>query len=58
MYIRFCLKENDPVVEQVYNSTEEGKKVTRNEGSKYFAMFERIEDPFTNRTGNKYINGS
>jgi len=38
--------EDDPAVEKVYSSTEEGKKVTRNNGAKYFAMFERIEDPY------------
>ncbi|XP_065072268.1 tRNA (guanine-N(7)-)-methyltransferase B-like [Rhopilema esculentum] len=38
--------KDDPVVDKVYNSTEEGKKVARNKGNKYFAMFERIEDPF------------
>jgi tRNA (guanine-N7-)-methyltransferase len=33
------------VVDAVLNGTEEGQKVTRNGGSKYFAAFVRIEDP-------------
>jgi tRNA (guanine-N7-)-methyltransferase len=32
-----------PVVDAVYNSTEEGKKVARNNESKYLACFRRIE---------------
>lgn len=34
---------NDPVVEKIYSSTEEGKKVTRNKGDKWLAVFRRIE---------------
>ena len=37
--------KTDPVVEKLYESTEEGKKVSRNEGSKWCAVFKRIEDP-------------
>ncbi|KAI9505204.1 guanine-N-7 methyltransferase [Coemansia spiralis] len=37
--------ENDPAVPCVINSTEEGKKVARNNGSKYLACYRRIEDP-------------
>ncbi|KAJ2603773.1 tRNA (guanine-N(7)-)-methyltransferase (tRNA(m7G46)-methyltransferase) [Coemansia sp. RSA 1722] len=37
--------ENDPAVPCVVNSTEEGKKVARNKGSKYLACYRRIEDP-------------
>ncbi|CAL1541332.1 unnamed protein product [Lymnaea stagnalis] len=37
------LKE-DIVVEKIYNSTEEGKKVTRNKGEKWLAVFRRIEN--------------
>lgn len=36
--------EEDPVVQLILNSTEEGKKVERNKGDKYFAVFERIQD--------------
>ncbi|PVU93996.1 hypothetical protein BB559_003110 [Furculomyces boomerangus] len=36
--------ENDPVVHCVYNSTEEGRKVTRNKGQKFLACYRRIED--------------
>lgn len=37
--------KDDPVIEQLYNSTEEGQKVTRNKGDKYMAIFKRIKDP-------------
>ncbi|KAJ1726437.1 tRNA (guanine-N(7)-)-methyltransferase (tRNA(m7G46)-methyltransferase) [Coemansia biformis] len=37
--------ETDPAVPCVVNSTEEGKKVARNKGSKYLACYRRIEDP-------------
>ncbi|KAJ1936488.1 tRNA (guanine-N(7)-)-methyltransferase (tRNA(m7G46)-methyltransferase) [Kickxella alabastrina] len=37
--------ENDPAIPCVVNSTEEGKKVARNKGSKYLACYRRIEDP-------------
>ena len=33
------------MVEKLYESTEEGKKVTRNKGDKFPAVFRRIEDP-------------
>ncbi|XP_067655230.1 tRNA (guanine-N(7)-)-methyltransferase-like [Haliotis asinina] len=39
------LKE-DIVVDKLFNSTEEGQKVTRNKGEKLLAVFMRIEDPF------------
>ncbi|XP_059170636.1 tRNA (guanine-N(7)-)-methyltransferase-like [Physella acuta] len=35
--------ENDVVVDKIYNSTEEGQKVTRNKGDKWLAVFRRIE---------------
>jgi len=35
----------DPIVPLLSTSTEEGKKVTRNNGDKYTAVFRRIEDP-------------
>lgn len=34
--------EQDPCVELIYHTTEEGKKVARNEGSKWYCVFERI----------------
>lgn len=37
--------KNDPCIEHVVGSTEEGKKVERNKGDKYLAVFRRIEDP-------------
>lgn len=42
------LIKNDPCIEHVVGSTEEGKKVERNKGDKYLAVFRRIEDPLTN----------
>jgi len=37
--------KGDPVAEILGDSTEEGKKVTRNNGDKYMAIFKRIKDP-------------
>lgn len=37
--------KSDPCIEHVVGSTEEGKKVERNKGDKYLAVFRRIEDP-------------
>ncbi|EJW86963.1 tRNA (guanine-N(7)-)-methyltransferase [Wuchereria bancrofti] len=37
--------KSDPVVEMLYDSTEEGQKVARNEGSKWPAVFRRLPDP-------------
>ncbi|XP_071957165.1 tRNA (guanine-N(7)-)-methyltransferase B-like isoform X1 [Antedon mediterranea] len=39
----------DPVVKEVKTSTEEGKKVERNSGSKHMAVFCRVPDPFTRK---------
>ncbi|KAL1490663.1 hypothetical protein ABEB36_013322 [Hypothenemus hampei] len=36
---------DDPVVEKLYSSTEEGQKVTRNNGDKFLAIYRRIKDP-------------
>ncbi|CAG9772824.1 unnamed protein product [Ceutorhynchus assimilis] len=36
----------DPVVEKLFSSTEEGQKVTRNNGDKFLAVFRRIADNF------------
>ncbi|KAJ1373090.1 N6-adenosine-methyltransferase non-catalytic subunit MTB [Parelaphostrongylus tenuis] len=38
-------EEVDPVVPLLFESTEEGQKVTRNEGDKYPAIFRRKADP-------------
>ncbi|XP_060868007.1 tRNA (guanine-N(7)-)-methyltransferase [Metopolophium dirhodum] len=37
--------KDDPVVDKLYASSEEGKKVTRNNGDKFLAVFMRIKDP-------------
>jgi len=37
------VEKNDPCVEAMKTETEEGKKVARNKGSKYYAVYERIE---------------
>jgi len=37
--------QDDPVVEQIKTSTEEGKKVERNGGEKWVACFRRLDDP-------------
>ena len=39
-----CLT-SDPVICHILDSTEEGKKVARNEGSKWYAVYKRIQDP-------------
>lgn len=36
------------MIEKIYDSTEEGKKVSRNNGDKFLAVFKRIEDPLSN----------
>ncbi|XP_012282869.1 tRNA (guanine-N(7)-)-methyltransferase [Orussus abietinus] len=36
----------DPITEKLYESTEEGQKVTRNKGNKFLAVFRRIPDPY------------
>ena len=37
--------EDDPVIPKLYESTEEGQKVSRNKGDKFLAVFRRIDDP-------------
>lgn len=37
--------KDDPCVSAVYTATEEGKKVERNRGDKWFSAFERLQDP-------------
>ena len=36
--------ESDPCVQAMINETEEGKKVARNKGDKYYAVYQRIDD--------------
>ena len=38
-------EDKDPCVETISNETEESKKVTRNKGPKFIALFRRREDP-------------
>lgn len=38
--------DDDPVVSKLFDSTEEGKKVTRNGGQKFIAVYVRIDDPY------------
>nr|CAG4641974.1 EOG090X0BSB [Eurycercus lamellatus] len=38
--------DKDIVVPKLYESTEEGQKVTRNKGDKFLAVFRRISDPY------------
>ena len=38
--------EKDPVIPLIRDSSEEGKKVERNQGDKYLAIFRRIKDPY------------
>ena len=40
----WILQDADPVMAQIRDSTEEGKKVSRNNGSKWEAVFRRIDD--------------
>lgn len=37
-------QEEDPVVPKLFESSEEGQKVSRNQGRKWCAVFERVED--------------
>ncbi|GLH10471.1 tRNA (guanine(46)-N(7))-methyltransferase [Gryllus bimaculatus] len=39
--------KDDPIIDKLYNSSEEGQKVTRNNGKKFLAVFERIADSFS-----------
>lgn len=41
---------SDPIIEKLYASSEEGQKVTRNNGDKFLAVFKRIADPYDNQT--------
>lgn len=40
------MQKKDPIVSLLYESTEEGKKVTRNKGDKWPGIFRRIADPY------------
>ncbi|KAK4876026.1 hypothetical protein RN001_012448 [Aquatica leii] len=37
---------SDPIIEKLYASSEEGQKVSRNNGSKFLAVYRRIADSF------------
>lgn len=39
-------QNEDPVVAKLLDSTEEGQKVTRNNGDKFLAAFKRVSDSF------------
>ena len=38
-------QEEDPVVAKLFESSEEGQKVSRNNGQKWCAVFQRVDDP-------------
>ncbi|XP_049816917.1 tRNA (guanine-N(7)-)-methyltransferase [Schistocerca nitens] len=38
--------KDDPVIEKLYDSSEEGQKVSRNHGEKFLAVFRRVPDPY------------
>ncbi|KAL3269182.1 hypothetical protein HHI36_008265 [Cryptolaemus montrouzieri] len=40
--------DTDIIIEKLYASSEEGQKVSRNNGDKFLAVFRRIEDPYVN----------
>lgn len=46
----FFFQASDPIIEKLYASSEEGQKVTRNNGDKFLAVFKRISDPYDNQT--------
>ncbi|CAL1266812.1 unnamed protein product [Larinioides sclopetarius] len=37
----------DPVIDKLFESSEEAKKVSRNKGDKFLAVYMRIEDPYS-----------
>ncbi|GLV44504.1 uncharacterized protein CBL_10309 [Carabus blaptoides fortunei] len=43
--IEDTLLNEDPIVEKLFDSSEEGQKVTRNNGNKFLAVFRRVADP-------------
>ncbi|XP_011499341.1 PREDICTED: tRNA (guanine-N(7)-)-methyltransferase isoform X2 [Ceratosolen solmsi marchali] len=50
LFLRIPIEQltSDPIIEKLYESTEEGQKVTRNNGDKFLAVFRRISDPYLN----------
>jgi len=52
LFQRVSDEENskDVIVSKLYESTEEGQKVSRNKGDKFLAVFRRIEDPALTQT--------
>jgi len=46
MVFLYGVQDSDPVAVQIRESTEEGKKVSRNHGNKWEAVFRRIEDSY------------
>lgn len=52
MLITFILafvifQKEDKIIEKLFESTEEGQKVSRNNGDKFLAVFKRVCDKFT-----------
>jgi len=43
----YAVQDADPVAVQIRESTEEGKKVSRNHGNKWEAVFRRVEDSYS-----------
>ncbi|XP_049858456.1 tRNA (guanine-N(7)-)-methyltransferase isoform X1 [Schistocerca gregaria] len=41
--------KDDPVIEKLYDSSEEGQKVSRNHGEKFLAVFRRVPDPYISK---------
>jgi tRNA (guanine-N7-)-methyltransferase len=46
---------NDPCIHAMYTETEEGKKVARNGGKKYFAVYRRIGDDEIEKSGSRRL---
>lgn len=52
--MKFCrnqyvnLQDKDPVVPKLWDSSEEGQKVTRNDGPKLLAVYRHVKDPHEN----------
>lgn len=47
-------QDDDLVVSKLFESTEEGQKVTRNKGDKYLAVYRRIDDPLLSNPSFSY----
>ena len=41
-----CFKQNDELIPKLIDCSEEGKKVVRNKGKHFVAVFKRIQDSF------------